>query len=62
MARKITNRRVDRLVVFIYVLINAIFIRNAFVESDNYWYWSLLITLPLLLINKKITFKSNNHE
>ena len=62
MARKITSRRVDRLVVFIYVLINAIFIRNAFIESDNYWYWSLLVTLPLLLINKKTTFKSNNHE
>ena len=49
MSPKENGVSVTETLIILLVFLNALILKFAFVSNEN-WYWSLIITLPLLLV------------
>jgi hypothetical protein len=49
MSPKENGVAVTETMIILLVFLNALILKFAFISNEN-WYWSLIITLPLLLV------------
>jgi glutamate synthase domain-containing protein 2 len=50
---------ISGIIVLFVVLLNAVILKTAFTENEN-WYWALVVTIPMLLIALKDIFQKKH--